>query len=130
MLLFGALLVGHIGRVWGLILHRHLPWPSVELTRNRAVSCATFLTFGSALAISKSVMAVTAASPVAAYGHRIRTEWERAMNTTTNNNRELTDAELLDVCGGTDNVLEAVAVRLEAVAKAASSAVSTILKAF
>ena len=50
--------------------------------------------------------------------------------TTTNNDRELTDAELLDVCGGTDNVLEAVGVRLEAVAKAASSAVSTIVKAF
>jgi hypothetical protein len=58
----------------------------------------------------------------------------RVMNTTTNNrehnNRELTDAELLDVCGGTDNVLEAVGVRLEAAAKAASSAVSTIVKAF
>ena len=50
--------------------------------------------------------------------------------TTANDNRELTDAELLDVCGGTDNVLEAVAVRLEAVAKAASSVASTILKAF
>ena len=50
--------------------------------------------------------------------------------TTANDNRELTDAELLDVCGGTDNVLEAVAVRIEAVAKAASNAVNTIVKAF
>src|ERR1700722_5063868 len=84
--------------------------------------------------ISNSVMAITAAGAVLAYGRRIRTEWERVMTntntTTTNNDRELTDAELLDVCGGTDNVLEAVGVRLEAVAKAASSAVSTIVKAF
>ena len=51
-------------------------------------------------------------------------------NNREHNHRELTDAELLDVCGGTDNVLEAVGVRLEAVAKAASHAVNTIVKAF
>jgi hypothetical protein len=63
-----------------------------------------------------------------------KSKWSCVMTTTTNNrehnNRELTDAELLDVCGGTDNVLEAVGVRLEAVAKAASNAASTIVKAF
>jgi len=40
-------------------------------------------------------MAVTAAGAVLAYGHRIRTEWERVMTTliaTTTNNRELTEA--------------------------------------
>jgi hypothetical protein len=39
-------------------------------------------------------MAVTARSHGTAYGHRTLTEWERAMTTltTTNNNRELTEA--------------------------------------
>jgi hypothetical protein len=53
------------------------------------------------------VMAVTARSHGPAYGRRIRTEWERAMTTlttTTNNNRELTEAltevELEQVAGG------------------------------
>jgi hypothetical protein len=53
-------------------------------------------------------MAVTAAGAVLAYGHRIRTEWERVMTTLTtnnnNNNRELTEAlteaELEHVAGG------------------------------
>jgi hypothetical protein len=56
---------------------------------------------------SNSVMAITAPRAVIAYGHRIRTEWERVMTTliaTTTNNRELTealtDAELEHVAGG------------------------------
>jgi hypothetical protein len=60
------------------------------------------------LEISNSVMAVTAASHGAAYGHRIRTEWRLAMTRvmTTNTDRELTQTELRDdelaiVSGGT-----------------------------
>jgi type VI protein secretion system component Hcp len=44
-------------------------------------------------------MAVTARSHGPAYGHRIRTEWERAMtntNTTKIIDRELTETELRD----------------------------------